>query len=144
MEVFKLRADAFLPTVRYIGDAGMDFYAVDNWLVKAHDHQVITTGIGVIVPNGYVGILKPKSRNNHLVGAGVVDSNYRGEILFKVYNPYDKSFTIEHGQPVGQMIVVKILFMEVDEINKERWESLKSTNRGGSGGIVDQRIDRWD
>jgi len=141
MEVFKLRADAVLPTIKYEGDAGMDFYAVDNWLVKPHNFAVITTGIGVVVPEGYVGILKPKSRSNYLFGAGVIDSNYRGEILFKVFNPYDKSFTIEHGQPVGQMIVVKGLDLTIEEINVA---DIGNTNRGATGGIVDQRIDRWD
>lgn len=144
MKVFKLNGWAELPTVKHIGDAGMDFYAVDSWIVKPHSHQVITTGIGVVIPEGYVGILKPKSRSNHLVGGGVIDSNYRGEILFKVYNPYDDAFTIEHGQPVGQMIVVKCLDMEVEEIDEEEWLSSADTNRGATGGIVDQKIRRWD
>lgn len=141
MKVFKLYEHAVLPTVKFKGDAGMDFYAMDNWEVKAHSSQVITTGIGVIVPEGYVGILKPKSRNNHLVGAGVVDSNYRGEILFKIFNTYDKPFTIEHGQPVGQMIVVACLAPEVEEV---RARHADYTERGATGGIVDQRINRWD
>ena len=42
----------------------------------------------VEIPAGYVGLVKPKGRNDHLLGAGVVDAGYQGEILVKVVNPF--------------------------------------------------------
>jgi dUTP pyrophosphatase len=141
MKVFKLHDDAVLPTVKHKGDAGMDFYAYGNWMVFPHRYAVITTGVGVVVPDGYVGLIKPKSRSNYLIGAGVVDSNYRGEILIKVFNPTPEAFTIEEGQPVAQMVVLKCQDLEIVEIDKSM---VADTNRGATGGIVDQRINRWD
>ena len=132
MKVFKLFGDAVLPTVKFRGDAGMDFYAYNNWIIKSHSSEIVATGMGVIVPEGYVGLLKPKGSSNHLVGAGVVDSNYRGEILFKIFNPYRMPISIMHGQPIGQMIVLKCLDIEVEEV---RARYADHTNRGATGGI---------
>jgi dUTP pyrophosphatase len=141
MKVFKFKEDAQLPTVKHKGDAGMDFYAYGNWTLLPHELVVVRTGVGVIVPEGYVGLLKPKGGSNHLVGAGVVDSNYRGEVLVKIYNPYEPLVTIEHGQAVGQMIFLKCLEPEVDWIDLSE---VDETNRGATGGIVDERINKWD
>ena len=141
MKVFKLFEDAMLPTVKFKGDAGMDFYAYDNWEIPAHRYKVIGTGVGVIVPDGYVGILKPKGGNNWMLGAGVVDSNYRGEILFKIWNTYDESFTLLKNEPLGQMVVLKCLDIEIEEV---RARHVDHTNRGATGGIVDQTIGKWD
>lgn len=142
MKVFKLQGDAVLPTIKHIGDAGMDFYAYNNWVIKPHLTEVVSTGIGVIIPKSYVGLLKPKGGSHWMLGAGVVDSNYRGEILFKVVNTSDRPISIMHGQPVGQMIVLKNLVPTgIEEIDKS---TVADTNRGATGGIVDQRITKWD
>jgi dUTP pyrophosphatase len=141
MKVFKLHDDAVLPTIKHLGDAGMDLYAYDNWVVREHGSQVIATGVGVVVPPNHVGLIKPKSRNNYLIGAGIVDSNYRGELLIKVFNPYPSSFTIEHGQPVAQIVFIKSAEPIIEIVSKD---DIDPTNRGATGGIVDQRINRWD
>jgi dUTP pyrophosphatase len=140
MKVFKFHDDSVLPTVKHVGDAGMDLYAYNNWLISGHGSHVIETGVGVIVPEGHVGLIKPKSRNNYLIGAGVVDSNYRGELLIRVVNPYPSAFTIEHGQPVAQIVFLKISEPTVEEVNRE---DIDSTNRGETGGIVKERR-VWD
>lgn len=143
MKVFKKEWDnGILPTVKLKGDAGMDFYAVEDWIIKPHRYGIIQTGYGVIIPNGYVGLLKPKGGNQHLLGSGVVDSNYRGQILFKVWNTFDEDMVIRRGNPIGQMIILKCL--DPDPVEEIEPEEAGVTNRGASGGIVEQRMEKWD
>ena len=138
MKVFKLDELAYLPTVNYLGDAGIDFYALYDYLALEDSLTIVRTGIGVLIPDGYVGLLKPKGSSEWLVGAGVVDQNYRGEILFKIYNPYPYSFIIAEGDPIGQMIILKNLAPTgIEEIDKG---TVADTNRGESGGIVEQIV----
>ena len=138
MKVFKLDELAYLPTVNYLGDAGIDFYALHDYLILEDNFTIVKTGIGVIIPDGYVGLLKPKGSSAWLVGAGVIDQNYRGEIIFKIYNTYSTSFIIAEGNPIGQMIILKNLAPTgIEEIDKGM---VADTNRGESGGIVDQIV----
>ena len=131
---------AFIPSLKHIGDAGMDFYSCYNYVIKPQSFQIVKTGVHVEFPEGFVGLLKPKSSNDHLVGAGVVDQTYRGEIMFKIFNPLDYDRVIRMGDPIGQMIFVKNespLILLVKE--------LSNTERGEDGGIVRQwknRIER--
>ena len=147
MKVFKVKtylldAEPIQPTVKHKGDAGMDFYALLDYVIKPHTHSIVLTGYGVIIPEGYVGLLKPKGGNNHLIGSGVVDSNYRGEILFKVWNTFDQDMVIRRGDAVGQMIILKCL--DPDPIEEIDLSEVDETNRGATGGIVEERINKWD
>ena len=146
MEVFKKEWDnGILPTVKLKGDAGMDFYAVEDWIIKPHRYGIIQTGYGVIIPEGYMGLLKPKGSNQHMLGSGVVDSNYRGQILFKVWNTFDSGefpadMVIRRGDAIGQMVILKCL--DPDPVEEITPEEAGVTNRGATGGIV--RDMTWD
>jgi len=147
MKVFRVKnsfidVEPLEPTVNHKGDAGMDFYALLDYVIKPNHWAIILTGYGVIIPEGYVGLLKPKGRNNHLIGSGVVDSNYRGEILFKVWNTFEYDMVIRRGDAIGQMIILKCL--DPDPIEEIDLSEVDETNRGATGGIVDQGIEKWD
>jgi len=126
----KLYSDAIAPTHNHRGDAGLDFYAIDYDGIAPHSYKLIKTGIAVQIPEGYVGLLFPKGKNDHLLGAGVIDTYYEGQILFKVVNYTDKPMTILIGDPVGQMIIVP--FVEPEPV--EGWVK-RYSERGDSGGI---------
>ena len=133
VNIKKLHEDAVIPSYSKPGDAGLDLTA--TW-VKWDDrgNVIYGTGLAIEIPEGYVGLIFPRSSNankdlyltNHV---GVIDSGYRGEIMFKfrrtisfnpaVYNPGDR---------VGQIIIIpypQIEFVEADE--------LSSTERGAGG-----------
>lgn len=138
MKVFKLDEDAYLPTINYLGDAGIDFYALHDYVIKRNYKAVIRTGIGILIPDGYVGILKPKGRDDYMIGSGVIESNYIGEILFKILNHYPVEWIIRKGDAIGQMIILKNLTPTgIEEIEKE---TVADTNRGESGGITEQIV----
>lgn len=127
-----LGEDAFEPTRKHEGDAGMDFYAYHDYIIHPMSSKVVKTGVTVKLPEGCNGLLKPKGKNNHLIGAGVIENTYQDEILFKVFNPTDNELVIRRGDSVGQLILIQALSPEPakgSNIHKVK------TVRGKSGGI---------
>lgn len=124
--------DAFNPTHNNAGDAGMDFYSLDLVHIDGNSFGLVRTGIRVEIPEGHVGLLFPKGKNDHLLGAGVIDTYYEGEVLFKVANPTNERLEIARGSAVGQMIIVP--FVEPEPVMVGALLS-RSKERGDSGGI---------
>lgn len=133
VNIKKLIPEAVIPTYAKPGDAGMDLVAT-SILYDADGNTVYGTGIAMEIPEGYVGLIFPRSSNskkdqyltNHV---GVIDSGYRGEIMFK-FRATTRYFMREYGvgDRVGQIIILpypQIQFTEVD--------NLTSTERGESG-----------
>jgi len=134
--VARLDINATLPTRKHQGDAGLDFYALHDTLIQPRQVKVVRTGITVELPAHYFGLLKPKGRSNLNIWAGVVDPTYQGEVLFKVYNPYDETMSFLAGQPVGQMIIIPIIRPPIVEISPDEIHKEKS-DRGETGGILE-------
>ena len=130
----KLQPNAILPTRKHPDDAGIDFYASEEKTISPHAFDVVGTGITIEIPRGYVGLMMPKSRNNHLLGAGVIDAGYQGEIRIKIANITDSPLQIEPGQAIGQMLLLPIETPAVEEIPLDQIHQQKS-ERGATGGI---------
>ncbi|NTW43286.1 MAG: dUTP diphosphatase, partial [Anaerolineaceae bacterium] len=81
IKIAKLVPNAIIPTRKHADDAGIDLYASQNIAIPALSYTIVSTGITVEIQHGFVGLIKPKGRNNHILGAGVVDAGYQGEIL---------------------------------------------------------------
>lgn len=137
IRIAKLVNQAVIPTRKHPEDAGLDIYANGDHTVPVFSHAIIPSGITVEVPLGYVALLKPKGRNDHLLGAGVVDAGYQGEILVKIFNPTNSPLVISHGDAIGQMLLMPIFTPVVEETDIHQIHHAKS-DRGQSGGIVDQ------
>ena len=136
----KLSDNAVIPSYAKPGDAGLDLTATSLQLVdqKTYGYIEYGTGIPVEIPQGYVGLIYPRSSvsNTGLILSncvGVVDSGYRGEIKFRFKWIKDSvAYTI--GERIGQMIIMPYPTIEVEEATE-----LNSTERGeggfGSSGI---------
>jgi len=134
VRVKRLNDKAVIPAYSKPGDAGMDLTAtsIDT---DEYSNIVYGTGLAVEIPEGYVGLLFPRSSNtkkdlylgNHV---GVVDSGYRGEIFFK-YRPYKglmNSNIYEVGERIGQLIILPYPSIELVET-----ETLTDSERGQGG-----------
>ncbi len=77
IRIARIRPEAILPSRKHPNDAGLDLYAVDPIRIPPASWGIAHTGITVEIQPGQVGLVKPKSRNNHLVGAGVIDAGYQ-------------------------------------------------------------------
>ena len=131
VKIKKLYRDSILPTKAHATDAGFDLYA-HNVMRDNQANLVYTTGVAMEIPQGYVGLIFPRSsisRKDLILTncVGVIDSGYRGEISFKfkrvnfveqqdglLENDYRK------GERIGQIIIMpypEIEFVEVDELS---------------------------
>mgnify|MGYP003522542292 CR=1 FL=1 len=124
----KLHPDAVLPTYAKPGDAGMDM--VCTAVNVTDDYWEYETGISMEIPEGYVGLLFPRSSNSKFAllmcnSVGIIDSKYRGPINFR-YKQVGSGARYNKGDRVGQIMIMpypQVQFVEVDELSEtERGE----------------------
>ncbi len=137
LKVKKLNGDAKLPTHGHPGDAGMDFYAIEEVVFAPGKQERVHTGVAVEIPEGCVGLIWDKSSISFNLGlkimGGVIDAGFRGELIMSLLNTSDKEIVLEKGHKIAQMIIQKFEYcdiLEVDEIS----ESVRGAGREGSTG----------
>lgn len=126
-----LDAGAKMPTKAHEADAGFDLYAPKRVVVRKRDSEIIDTGVHIEIPEGYVGFIKSKSGlnvNHGILSEGVIDAQYCGSIVAKLYNNSDSHLVIEEGQKITQIVFLPIPFVELVEV-----DSFKETERGNNG-----------
>ncbi|CAJ0918385.1 unnamed protein product, partial [Mesorhabditis belari] len=128
----KLNENAHEPTYGSICAAGADLYSAEDCVIPAKGKYCVSTGIQVELPYGYYGRVAPRSglAAKHFidVGAGVVDSDYRGELKVLLFNFGDADFTVKQGDRVAQFICERIAHVKYQEVG-----SLTNTDRGDAG-----------
>jgi dUTP pyrophosphatase len=133
VKIKKLHPDAVIPKYAKLGDAGMDLVAIDEQWNDTNTMVTYNTGLSMEIPEGYVGLLFPRSSisKTDLIlsnSVGVIDSGYRGPIMFKFRYP-EEGMVYDVGDRIGQIIIIpypQIEFEEVDEL---------STSERGEGGF---------
>jgi dUTP pyrophosphatase len=137
IKIKKLREDAKLPTHGHPGDAGMDFYAIEDVFFPAYGQAQVHTGVSVEIPDGCVGLIWDKSSVSFNYGlkivGGVIDSGYRGEIVMSLKNLSNKDFTFQKGHKIAQMIIQKFEHCDIIEVD-ELSVSVRGEGREGSTG----------
>ena len=133
LRVRKCFPEAKLPIRATPGSAGYDLAASDSKTIPPGGRDLVATGLSIKVPEGTYGRIAPRSglavRNGIQVGAGVIDSDYTGEIKVVLFNSDpNKSFVINPGDRIAQLILEKIECPEVEEVS-----DLTSTDRGDGG-----------
>jgi len=137
IKVKKLNEEAKLPTHGHPGDAGMDFYALEDVVFLPGKQNRVRTGVAVEIPEGCVGLIWDKSSVSFNFGlkimGGVIDAGFRGELTMSLFNTSDKEVILEKGHKVAQMIIQKFEhcdILEVDAIS----ETVRGEGREGSTG----------
>ena len=129
VNIKKLNPNAIIPTYGTEFAAGADLYACieDNIVIPAHSTSFIHTGIALEIPAGFAGLIYARSGLACKKGlapankVGVIDSDYRGEIMIALHNHTDNDLFITNGDRIAQIIVTPYItanFIEVDELNK--------------------------
>ena len=134
VQVKKLHKNAKIPEYSIEGDAGLDLTAIDKTSVNKSDHGYVEydTGLAFEIPEGYVGLLYPRSSisKTGLILAnsvGIIDSNYRGSIKFRFkYIPNSKKYDV--GDRIGQIVIMPYPKIELKEV-----EELTITKRNNKG-----------
>lgn len=121
------------------GSAGFDFFVPNDHpsiIINPGQSVNIPSGIKVLIPNGYAGIFFNKSSvgsKGVIVGACVVDSDYRGEVHLNVHNVSDRSVKFDPGQKLVQMILIPVHPSNATMVTEETYKSFGSTSRGSGG-----------
>ena len=132
LAVKKLRPDALVPTRGSEQAIGLDLYAVDKQLLPVGGVLKVPTGIAVAIPKGHYGRVAPRSglaaKHGIDVLAGVIDADYRGEIVVILVNHGREPVWVEPGMRVAQLILERASIMPVEEVG-----NLDDTARGIGG-----------
>ena len=122
--------------------AGLDLRACmkASESLKPNETKLISTGIKMALPSGSFGMIVPRSGLGTKHGiilansVGIIDSDYRGEILVPLKNTSDSTFTIDSGMRIAQMVIIQHQSDNVFiEISEEELNQKHSSTRDGGG-----------
>lgn len=129
--VKKLDTDAIIPTKGSAGAAGYDLYALEDTVLSVMKTTKVRTGIAVSMPEHCYGRIAPRSSlgaKGIIVHAGVVDSDYRGEIIVLLQST-EQEYYIKKGERIAQLILERYEYSSIIE----EVDSLDCTDRGEGG-----------
>ena len=132
MNVKLIHDKAILPTKGSNDSAGYDLYTVDNALIQPKQSAKLKTGICLEMEKNTVGLIWERSKLASKFGiqilGGVVDCDYRGEVMISVYNSGDKPFEVYAGDRMAQIIFQQYYNYDFNVVNE-----LNDTARGKDG-----------
>lgn len=133
----KISDKATTPTRGSAFAAGYDLYASKDTIVPAHGKVLVSTDISMACPAGTYGRIAPRSglASKHFIdtGAGVIDSDYRGEVKVLLFNHASDDFPIKHGDRIAQLVLERIYTPEIMEVT-DLEESVRGAGGFGSTG----------
>ena len=136
IRVKKLRENAILPTYGSAWAAGADLYACleADVTIEPHCTVFVPTGIALEVPMNCAGLIYARSSLGAKRGlapankVGVIDSDYRGEVMVALHNHGLVSQTVAHGERIAQLLITPVITAEFEEA-----QELSDTVRGQGG-----------
>ena len=135
-KILKIMTDGQIPSYQTSGSCGIDLYCSndEDIIIEPGDMKKINTGLRVQIPQGFFGAVYPRSstgvkRQLMLANTvGVIDSDYRGEIMIFMYNYGNDPQVIKNGDRIAQLVIQPYEKCELVQV-----ESLDETDRGESG-----------
>jgi dUTP pyrophosphatase len=130
----RLHADAKLPTYGTRGAACFDFYALSDVGVPTFNAGSVRTGLAVEIPQGHCMLIFGRSGLAMKYGlrlansVGVIDSDYRGEVIIRLHNDSDTWQSVMAGERVAQGLIVPSPYQTLVEVDE-----LSDTARGTGG-----------
>jgi len=134
IDVMKTFSNAHLPTYARDGDAGADLYSLHAVNILPGEYKLVSTGIAMAIPQGYVGLIHPRSglAAKHgitvLNAPGTIDAGYRGEIKVLLINHSNEVYFIARAERIAQLVIQK-----VENVFFEPVDELPESNRGQGG-----------
>ena len=135
VNVKRLTPTAKLPAYGSAFAAGADLYSDEGaFTVAPGETHLVHTGLSVEIPEGYAGFVHARSGMATKRGlapankVGVIDADYRGEVMVALHNHSNEPRTVEAGERVAQLVIAPFLKAEFEEA-----ESLSETERGAGG-----------
>jgi len=135
LKIKKLESEAVLPSYAKEGDAGMDLFSIEEYMMKPGERHLYKTGIAVELEKGYEMQIRPRSGLAVKYGIsvvnspGTVDSGYRGEIGVILINQGEENYSVKKGDKIAQAVINKFEEVEIEEVSE------LSTSERGEGGF---------
>jgi dUTP pyrophosphatase len=124
-----------VPVRAYAGDAGLDLSSCEHVELGPGERALVPTGLAVAIPDGYAGLVQPRSglalrHGISIVNTpGLIDPGYRGEVKVTLLNTDPREpFTVEPGMRIAQLLIVPIPDVELVEVDE-----LPASERGARG-----------
>lgn len=149
MEVVKMHPDAILPKRATDGAAGYDLHCIEDFELFSVNHPLVTTmkmcsvmsirtGIAVSIPPDYCGRVTPRSSLAKTCGIGVdgglIDSDYRGELIVLLHQLVPGSTTFKKGNRIAQLVIEKIATPQIVEVATFSTQTARGDGGFGSTG----------
>ncbi len=136
VNIKKLDERAVLPTYGSVFSAGADLYACldEPAIIKPGEAVLIHTGLAMEIPVGYAGLIYARSGLATKKGlapsnkVGVVDADYRGEVMVSLFNHSKEERVVEHGERIAQLVITPFISADWNLV-----EELEETARGEGG-----------
>lgn len=134
LDVLLIAEPGFEPSYAKPGDAGADLRSTESLTLAPGQRALVKTGVRIAMPDGYVGLVHPRSglAAKHgitvLNTPGTVDAGYRGELMVTLINTSDEEFQITRGDRIAQL-----LFQRVERANFHPVTELPESARGETG-----------
>ena len=136
MDIAAVRLDPELPLPVYAepGDAGLDLRASEAASIAPGERRLVPTGLAVAIPEGYAGLVLPRSGLAKQKGVtvlnapGLIDSGYRGELKVLLINHGAEAIGIERGERIAQLVIQPVARARLVEA-----ERLPDSSRGMGG-----------
>lgn len=145
-----IKYNSTLPFKADSGCAGYDVFSSEEILIEKGKRKLVPIGIAIEIPNYYYLRVAPRSGLSLRgidIGAGVIDSSYRGEIMVLVINNSDEDFLVEEGYKIAQLIMERCANPEIeyfyfidsddsddsDDLDDYEAGELSETTRGKNG-----------
>lgn len=136
VNIKKLNENAIIPTYGTEYSAGFDLYSVSDEEITINPHETvfIKTGLAMEIPIGCGGFIFARSGLSTKKGlapvnkVGIIDADYRGEIMVALYNQTDETKTIDAHERIAQMVIMPFITANFIETNE-----LSETKRGNNG-----------
>ena len=146
VQVRRLDPDLPLPAYAHPGDAGADLVAAEDVEIAPGERALVGTGVAIALPDGYVGLVHPRSGLAARLGVtvlnspGTVDAGYRGELKVNLVN-HDRTSTVKiaRGDRIAQLVVQRVErahFHVVDELPDTTRGSGGYGSTGGHAGLI--------
>ena len=136
INIKKLNDNAIIPTYGSEYAAGADLYALTECDIEIEPHTtyIVHTGVALEIPEGLVGLIYARSGLATKQGlapankVGVIDSDYRGEIMVALHNHSNEKKTVKNGERVAQLVIMPYVTAQFEEC-----EDFSETDRGAKG-----------
>ena len=131
--------DIKIPKIQTNKSAGYDLYANSDGCIKGMSHKLIKTKIRIKIPDNHCGQIWPRSslslKNGIETGAGIIDSDYQGEVGVILYNHTNIDFKFSNDMRIAQLLIIPIINKPINQCIDENnfLEKFSSNERGSNG-----------